>query len=302
MPLWIVFTLIAALFQTWRTALQQRLRAVLSVNGASFVRFFYGVPFGLALLVVMLAASGARLPSPNPTFLIECAIAGALQIIGTGLLILSFSFRSFAVGSAYAKTEGVQTALVAWLIADERLRATAWVGILIGVVGVLTLSLAGHGLRLRGLLRATFQPAALCGLGTGLCFAFVSVLIKWANLALHGGHPIIQAIYALVVTNAMQIVLLGGWLVWREPRQIIASLVTWRRSIWVGAMSAVGSGCWFSAFALAPVGLVRSLGQMEVPFILLFSHFYLRERMKRSDIAGLFLVAGGVVFVLLGAG
>ena len=302
MPLWIVFTLIAALFQTWRTALQQRLRTVLSVNGASFVRFFYGVPFGLALLLAMLAGSGAHLPPPNATFLVECAIAGALQIIGTGLLILSFGFRSFAVGSAYAKTEGVQTALVAWLIAGERLRATAWLGILIGVVGVLTLSLAGHGLRLRGLLRATFQPAALCGLATGLCFAFVSVLIKWANLALHGGHPIIQAIYALVVTNVMQTVLLGGWLLWREPRQIIASLATWRRSVWVGAMSAVGSGCWFAAFALAPVGLVRSLGQMEVPFILLFSHFYLQERMKRSDIAGLFLVAGGVVFVLLGAG
>jgi drug/metabolite transporter (DMT)-like permease len=302
MPLWILFTLIAALFQTWRTALQQRLRAVLSVNGASFVRFFYGVPFGLAMLIALLAASGARLPAPNATFLIECAIAGALQIVGTGLLILSFSFRSFAVGSAYAKTEGVQTALVAWLIAGERLRLVAWVGILIGVVGVLTLSLAGHGMRLRGLLRATFQPAALCGLGTGLCFAFVSVLIKWANLALHGGHPIIQAIYALVVTNAMQTVMLGAWLVWREPRQILASLVSWRRSLWVGAMSAVGSGCWFSAFALAPVGLVRSLGQMEVPFILLFSHFYLRERMKRSDIAGLFLVAGGVIFVLLGAG
>ena len=69
MPLWILFTLIAALFQTWRTALQQRLRAVLSVNGASFVRFFYGVPFGLAMLIALLAASGARLPAPNAEFL-----------------------------------------------------------------------------------------------------------------------------------------------------------------------------------------------------------------------------------------
>ncbi len=302
MPLWIIFTLIAALFQTWRTALQQRLRSQLSVNGASFVRFFYGVPFALAILLVMLTASGASLPPPNATFLIECAIAGALQIIGTSLLILSFGFRSFAVGSAYAKTEGVQTALVAWAIAGEKLRAAAWLGIMLGVAGVLTLSLAGQGLRARGLLRATFQPAALCGLGTGLCFAFVSVLIKWANLALHGGHPIIQAIYALVVTNAMQTALLGAWMIWHDPAQVRAAITTWRRAMWVGMMSAVGSGCWFSAFALAPVGLVRSLGQMEVPFILLFSHFYLRERLKRSDVAGLALVAGGVIFVLLGAG
>uniref|UniRef100_A0A8J4HC06 EamA/RhaT family transporter n=1 Tax=Acidicaldus sp. TaxID=1872105 RepID=A0A8J4HC06_9PROT len=302
MPLWIALTFVAALFQTWRTALQQKLRATLSVNGASFVRFVYGVPFGLALLLAALAVSGARLPAPNREFLLECALAGALQIVGTGLLILAFGFRSFAVGSAYAKTEGVQTAIVAWAIAGETLRLKAWLGILLGVVGVLTLSLAGHGLRLRGLLRATFQPAALCGLGTGLCFAFVSVLIKWANLALHGGHPIVQALYALVVTNSLQTLMQGAWMAWREPAQLRAAFTHWRRAVWVGAMSAVGSGCWFSAFALAPVGLVRSLGQMEVPFILLFSHFYLKERMKRSDVAGLALVALGVILVLLGAG
>ncbi|MFC7554115.1 hypothetical protein ACFQU7_20780 [Pseudoroseomonas wenyumeiae] len=50
MPLWIAATLSAALFQTWRTALQQRLRGQLSVNGAGVVRYLYGIPFGLILL------------------------------------------------------------------------------------------------------------------------------------------------------------------------------------------------------------------------------------------------------------
>ena len=37
--LWIPITVAAALFQTWRTALQQRLRGASSVAAAAFVRF-----------------------------------------------------------------------------------------------------------------------------------------------------------------------------------------------------------------------------------------------------------------------
>ncbi len=50
---WIPITLCAALFQTWRTALQQKLRHLLSINGAGFVRFLYGAPTALGLLLVV---------------------------------------------------------------------------------------------------------------------------------------------------------------------------------------------------------------------------------------------------------
>ena len=39
MPLWVPITLVAALFQTWRTALQQRLRGRLSVGTAGLVGY-----------------------------------------------------------------------------------------------------------------------------------------------------------------------------------------------------------------------------------------------------------------------
>ena len=49
MELWIPITVAAALGQTWRTAMQQKLRGLLSVNGAGFVRFVYGVPIAVPL-------------------------------------------------------------------------------------------------------------------------------------------------------------------------------------------------------------------------------------------------------------
>ncbi len=57
-PIWLLLTLAAALFQCWRTALQQKLRGQLSVNAAAVVRYLYGVPVGAALLGLYLAVFG----------------------------------------------------------------------------------------------------------------------------------------------------------------------------------------------------------------------------------------------------
>ena len=45
---------------------------------------------------------------------------------------------------------------------------------------------------------------------------------------------------------------------------------------------------------------MRAVGQIEILFTLLFSRFFLHERMKRSDIIGALTVVAGVVLVLLG--
>src|SRR5215203_2834188 len=148
-PLWLPVTLAAALFQCWRTALQQRLRGRLSLNAAAVVRYLYGVPVGAA--------------------------GGLTQILGTNLLIMAFGHRGFAVGTAYAKTEAVQGAFLALVLLGERISPLAWLGIAVGVCGVLWLSLAGRKLTARELLRATAQPAALCGLAAGAGFALTSV-------------------------------------------------------------------------------------------------------------------------------
>jgi drug/metabolite transporter (DMT)-like permease len=63
----------------------------------------------------------------------------------------------------------------------------------------------------------------------------------------------------------------------------------------------MGSACWFSAFALAPVALVRAVGQVEILFTLAFSRFYLKEKAKPADMVGSLVVVAGVVLVLLGS-
>ncbi len=298
--LWIPITVTAALFQTWRTALQQKLRGTLSVNAAGFVRYLYAIPTGLAFVAIGVAITGDMASVASSRFLLACAAGGVLQIFGTSLLIMAFGFRSFAVGTAYAKTEVVQGAIAAWIVLGEALSPLAWFGIAVSVSGVLLLSLAGRVGSLRELWAATVQPAALCGLGAGTCFAFTAIFIKTANRELGGGSIILQALFVLVATNILQTLMQGAWLAWREPQQLRLAFTTWRNSGWVGTLSACGSACWFSAFALAPVALVRALGQVEMLFTLLFSRFYLREHIRRADVAGLLLIVAGVSLILAG--
>ncbi len=101
---WLPAALLAGLLQAWRTAVQQRLRAELSVNGAGLVRYLYGAPVALLLLAVYLSATGLPVPPLSVAYFGFAVAAGLAQILGTNLLIMAFGFRNFVVGTAFAKT------------------------------------------------------------------------------------------------------------------------------------------------------------------------------------------------------
>lgn len=300
MPIWVGATILAGLFQTWRTALQQKLRGQLSVNAAAVVRYLYGVPVGMLFVALYLTLIGGSLSSPSWTYALYCALGGLGQIIGTNLLIMSFGHRGFAVGTAYSKTEAVQAAFIALIFLGESFAPLAWLGIAVSVGGTLYLSLAGRVSSTREVLAATMQPSAIYGLGAGFAFALCALAIRAATQTLDGPDATLRALETLVVINMMQTVMQGGWLVATERSSIPQLFSTWRSSAQVGALSACGSACWFTGFAYAPVALVRAVGQVEILFTLLFSRFFLKERMKRTDVIGALTVVAGVVLVLLG--
>jgi drug/metabolite transporter (DMT)-like permease len=161
------------------------------------------------------------------------------------------------------------------------------------------LSLAGRGLRPRELAAATVQPAALCGLGAGFLFAMTAIFIKLASRSVASPSVFVRALFVLFVTTVLQTLMQGAYLLIKEPEELRKTLREWRSACWVGILSASGSACWFTGFALTDVGLVRSLGQIEVIFTLGFSRFYLKERLKLGDIWGLLLVGCGVLLIVV---
>lgn len=298
-PIWLPASLFGGFFQAWRTALQQRLRAELSVSGAGLVRYLYGLPFALLFAAIWFSVKHAAVPAFGSAFLGLALVGAVTQMAGTILLILAFGHRGFVVGTAFSKTEAIQAALVTAIFFHERLPLLAWAGIVAGVAGVLILALVGRGISARQILGSLGQPAALYGLGAGSMFACAAIAIKFATARLTGLDVVASALVTLVVVMAMQSALHLAWIIARDRETLRAVVRTWRSSSQVGLLSALGSACWYTGFAAAPAALVRIVGQVEVIFTIGFAHFYLREPVRWSEVAGLMLVATGVMLALL---
>lgn len=294
--IWLPATLLAALFQAWRTAVQQRVRAELSVNAAGLVRYLYGFPVGLFLLGLYLVWRNPEIPAIPLPFLAFCAAAGFAQVIGTNLLLMAFGYRNYVAGTAFAKTEAIQGALIAFVLLGETLSWLTTCGIAVSVAGVMIVAAGGQRLRLSDMI----QPAALCGLGAGLGFTMTSIFVKSASLELATSDKLLAALLALVVVQAWQTFMQGSYVALREKEQLPRVIATWRTSGQVGLLAALGSACWFTGFATAPVALVRAVGQIEVILTLGFSRFYLNEGRKPGEVLGLLLVGVGVALALIG--
>lgn len=300
-PIWLPATVAAGALQAWRTAVQRRVSQSMSVNASGLVRYLYGLPFSALLLGVYQATLGLSVPPIGGLFLLFCAAGGLTQIIATNLLLMAFAHRNFVVGTAYSKTEAVQGAILSALLLGETLSALSWIGIGFGVAGVMLLSTGGQNVRAIDFLKALGQPAALCGIASGLFFALTAIAIRRGTQEVGGADPIHAALIALPCTVLIQTIMQGGYLMLREPDQVRRVLTSWRVSGQVGILSALGSACWFTGFATAPVALVRIVGQVEVLFTMAFARFYLKEHMRRAEAAGLCLVALGVVLALAGS-
>lgn len=301
-PIWLPATLLAAVFQPWRTAVQRRVGKELSVNAAGLVRYLYGLPFALALAAgYQWGVAPAAFPALGLWFPVYCIGGGLAQIVATNLLLMSFGERSFVVGTAYSKTEAIQGALLSIVLLGERLNALAWIGIAIGVIGVMILLAGDKRMTAGDLIRALGQRGAIYGIASGFFFALTAIAIRSATVQVDTRDPVRAALITLVCTVALQTLMQGGLVVLREREQVAAVFRTWRVSGQVGLLSALGSACWFTGFATAPVALVLVVGQIEIGFTMAFGHFYLGERAARSEIAGLILVTIGVVCALAGA-
>jgi drug/metabolite transporter (DMT)-like permease len=294
--IWLPATLFAALFQAWRTAVQHRVRSKLSLNAAGLARYFYGLPVSIILLLGYGAISGLSLPPIGIAVILACAAAGLAQIIATNLLLMAFAYRNFVAGTAFAKTEAIQGALLAFVLLGETLSLISLIGILIGVAGVMVVAAGGTRLRLADLS----QPAALCGLGAGFGFTMTSIFVKSAALGLGLDDKIWAALIVLVIVQAGQVMMQGAYVALREPLEWAKLLRSWRTSGQVGLLAALGSACWFTGFASAPVALVRAVGQVEVILTLGFSRYYVGEAWKKGEAAGILLVGAGVALALLG--
>ena len=296
MELWIAITLLAACLQSARAALQKKLTELLDASEASYVRFCFALPFALAYVSALIAA-GYDLPLLNGRFLVFAFAGGMAQIAGTVALIRSFSFRNFAVGTAYSKTETVQTVLFSLILLGEGVSAGAAVGIGVSLAGVLMLAPRAPRSMAKVQRSKWIGEGGWLGIGAGAGFALSAVCYRAASLSLDGNYVVTAALTVLAATT-VQTLVMGAWL-GRRSGALRRIAKTWRTSAWVGFFGMTASANWFTAMTLQNAALVRALGQVELLFAFLVSLLVFRERVRAAEVAGSALIVAGITLLLL---
>ena len=298
MPVWIPITVAAAFFQNLRSALQKHLKGRLSTSGATFSRFCYAFPFAILYVLGLASLQSFQIPTPNPTFLTYVVLGGVAQIVATALLVYLFSFRNFAVGTTYSKTETVQTAIFSVVVLGEPIGAWAAIAIFVSLIGVMAISVAKSQVTFLGMLYGLAERTALIGIASGTFFGISAVSYRAASLALGGEGFLIQAAFTLACVTVLQTVLMAVYMRIREPGQITRVLKAWPVAGLVGLTGMLGSAGWFTAMTIQNAAYVRALGQIELVFTFIASVVFFRERTNPTELTGILLIVGGILLLL----
>lgn len=278
--------------QSWRNAFQGKLSRDVNAAGVTLARFLWAGPIALLYLVGLYHWQDAPLPTWNLAVVSYAVGAALMQILATGLMVLLFQQRNFAIGAGLAKSEALIAAMLGTVFFGTQLSLLGWSGVLVGGVAIFLLS-SKAGWRQLSL------KTLVIGLASGASFALTSLWVREASLSLDLPYTH-RAAWVLFIVITMQTLLLLVYLGWRQ-RQTLVQL--WQRPKLVGAtslFSCIGSIGWFSAMSMQTVPYVKTLGQIEVLFTLLIAHFWLRDKLTRKDIAGLILIAVAAIMVMWG--
>lgn len=282
----------AAFMQAWRNAFQKQLSITVDVYGVTLARFIFALP--LALLYISCLYHFQPITESvhfNLRFAIYVLIAALSQIAATALMVQLFKQKNYAIGVGLAKSEAVLAAIIAVVFLSDHLSLLGWFGVAVGGFAVFLMS--------KGRDISDFSIQTLCiGIGSGLCFAITSLLVREASLELTNLPFIHRAAWVLLMVIGTQCFLLLMYLgVFRR-----ATLwAMWQRiglTFRVSLCSFLASLGWFSAMSMQSVPIVKTLGQVEIIFSMLISAYFFKEKLARAEHLGIVLVVIAAFLVI----
>lgn len=292
--LWVPITIAASLSQVLRNGAQASLTHKIGMLGATQVRFVFGLPFAAVFFGFSLLIFQELPPSLNGVALAWTTVGAMSQIGATALMLFVMHQRAFGVAYAYIKTEPVIVAIMGAALLGDRLDLLGWIAVIVVTVGVLVTSV--HPQQFGELFKERKMIAA--GVTSGGLFGLSAIAFRAAINSIPEGSFVVRSMETLLITLAIQTLLLGIWLAWRDRAAFAGSIMEWRRSVGAGFLGAVASACWFAAFALTPAANVRTLGLIEMPLAAALSKRMTGKKMAAHELLGLTIVTIGILLLL----
>ena len=273
----IAAVLVAALMHAgWNTLVKAR-----AGTGAPTVLVVAGSALLCACCLPFVAA-------PAPASWPFIAVSALVQTGYYALLIETY--RTGELSHAYPLMRGCAPLMVALLgpLMGERLGAGQWlaVGLICGGVLVIFFDAAGRGAARRTTLLALATACVIA------CYT----LIDGAGVR-RSGAPAAYTMWLFVLTG-LAVVALG----WRTHGAGLLPFARQRPLILLGggAMSAGSYGIALWAMTQAPVALVAALRETSILFATAIAALVLRERISRTRLLAVGLIAGGACAMRLG--
>ena len=287
---WIAFTLLAAFSQSWRNAFQSKLSGTMSVAGVTLARFIWAGPIALLYLYALYQWQPVSAPNFSSEFIFYIVAAAIMQILATGLMVMLFKLENYAIGAGLAKCEAPVSAVLSVLFFGTALTVTGWIGVLIGTLGVLIMSSASGW-------RSLSPKVFFLGMACSTAFALTSLWVREASLSIGLPFPH-SAAWVLFLVISLQTLIICTFLLIKEPDTLRLIFKKSKLVVMTSLASVIGSLGWFSAMSLQAVPYVKTLGQVEVVFMVLISYFWLGQSIARKDILALILLSVAAILVM----
>ena len=293
---WILYTVAAVIFQTFRNLEQKALSKKLDAITVAWSRFILPAPFALLVVIYGFSSVGNK-------FIFYCVVTAAAQLLGNLCLLRAFK-KNLSIGIAFYKTEVLQAMIVGAVFFGDSISNYGIVAIIVTTIGAILMS-GSFDSGVKNFFKSLNNESAIFGLLCGSCLSISSFNLKFASeeLAPFGYSeiqgPLMVLMWVLFFQNLFFLVIK---LVQKRLRQDLKSLLSAENKsalLRTTILSFFGSIFWFTAYAVGKVVYVKAVGQLELLLAVIASHFFLKEKLKLTEFSGIILTACGILSLIL---
>ena len=292
--LWVIATVFATGLQVARNALQRGMIGDAGPWGATLVRFLFGLPFTLALGLILILVLGDRLhPRVSTAYWAEALAGATCQMLATASVLVAMRRAGFAVGTTVQQSSLPLAAILGLVIFHDTLTPLGWTGVAVTTVGIVILTWP------REAKGRELMSGVAFGLLSGLLFGFSMNAYRHATRSLEPHHPLFSSVATVTLTQTVQSLVLVAYLAWRHPWALRAVVADWRKSLGAGFTGAAASALWLMALQLAPAASVRAVAVIETPLAVAAGRRMFKEHLSLGQWIAAAFTAVGVVMTAI---
>ena len=291
--------LVTALCWAQNSLTYRHLGSKVGSDAVAHIRMWIALP---AVILLAFVTEGSFFPTnlSVQTYLVLFA-SGAIGYFFTDMMLFhAFVWLGARESMVIMTLSPVATAIFSYFLFAERLKAMQIMGILLTIIGVITM--VGGGLRVKGEASEEKQKAKgmLLAILASILQSISFLLAKYAleatgpvstNLLRNVGGFLAFIIYSFIIKRNAR----SHFAAFRDPKLLSLLFLT----AMVGPV--LGMSSQMKAFTLAPVGIVTTITQTTPILLLPIDRFVLKKTISASSLLGTFISIVGVGILFLAA-